>query len=104
MGDLLNTILVIVQSLDRKNRYKELVRIPKTLLGVLALYNEICFNSLSGSNWYYIRVTMVRFPRGRCPLLKSRSYFIYSIHLPLVGFKSDSLLNVLAPISQGENC
>lgn len=46
MGDVLNAILELVQNLNRKSRYKELVRIPNALPGVLALYNEICFNSL----------------------------------------------------------
>lgn len=46
MGDVLNAILELVQNSNRKSRYKELVRIPNALPGVLALYNEICFNSL----------------------------------------------------------
>lgn len=103
MGELLNAILEIVQNSNRKNRYKELVRILKALPGVLDLSNEICFNSLRGSNWCYIQFTTVRCPKGRYPFLKGLSYFIYSYSLPLVGFKSDSLLNVLAPIPQSES-
>lgn len=103
MDDLLNAILEMVQNSNRKNRYKELVRIPKALPGVLALYNEICFNSLRGSNWCYIRVTTVRCPKGRYLFLRGFSQFICSIHLPFLGFKSDSLLNVLAPIPRRES-
>lgn len=99
MGDVLNAILELVQNSNRKSRCKD----PECLTRCSGSWQWDMFQLAGGSNWCYIQVTTVRCPKGRYPFLRGFSYFIYSIHLPLVGFKPDSLLNVLAPIPQRES-